>query len=136
MPTLPPQHVISRWFNLVETRDASALEALLADDVVFLSPIVHTPQKGKQITTMYLAAAVQVFGNDTFKYVRTIIGPHDAMLEFTTTIDGIEVNGVDIIQWNDADQITEFKVMVRPLKAIELIHAQMKAMLQGAAGTQ
>jgi len=133
MQTLDKTHAISKWHEVVANRDASALEKLLADDVVFLSPIVHTPQKGKQITTMYLAAAVQVFGNDTFQYVRTIIGPNDAMLEFKTTIDDVEVNGVDIISWNDQNQITEFKVMVRPLKAIQLIHAQMKAMLGGGA---
>lgn len=133
MSTLPSNHAISQWFKIVEDRDASALEGLLSDEVIFLSPIVHTPQKGKQITMMYLAAAVQVFGNDSFEYVRTIIGPQDAMLEFKTTIEGIEVNGVDIIQWNAENQITEFKVMVRPLKAIQLIHAQMKAMLSAGA---
>lgn len=129
MKTPDEQHAISQWLRIVEHRDASALNYLLADEVVFLSPIVHTPQKGKHITMMYLAAAVQVFGNETFEYVRTIIGPHDAMLEFKTTIDDVEVNGVDIISWNDQNQITEFKVMVRPLKAIQLIHAQMKVML-------
>lgn len=133
MQTLDKTHAISKWHEVVANRDASALENLLADEVVFLSPIVHTPQKGKHITMMYLAAAVQVFGNETFEYMRTIIGPNDAMLEFETIIDGITVNGVDIISWNDQHQIIEFKVMVRPLKAIQLIHAQMKAMLGGGA---
>ena len=129
MENLPPAHALSKWLTLASERNTAALGDLLAEDVVFLSPIVHTPQEGKMITGMYLSAAIQVFGNDTFQYVRTIVGERDAMLEFTTTIDGIEVNGVDIIRWNEDDRITEFKVMVRPLKAIQLIHAQMKAML-------
>jgi len=79
---------------------------------------------------MYLSAAFRVFFNPTFRYVREIVGASDAMLEFETEIDGILVNGVDIIRWNDAGQIVDFKVMVRPLKAINLIHQKMAAMLQ------
>ena len=79
---------------------------------------------------MYLGAALHVFCNPTFRYVREIVGPSDAMLEFETEIDGILVNGVDIIRWNDAGQIVDFKVMLRPLKAINLIHQKMAAMLQ------
>jgi hypothetical protein len=110
-------------------RDASALDALLADAVVFHSPVVHTPQLGKAITRKYLAAALEVFVNDTFRYVREVIGPRDAVLEFQVTIDGIDVNGVDMITWDDAGQIVEFKVMLRPLKAVNLIHQKMAAML-------
>ena len=101
---------------------------------MFLSPVVHTPQRGKALATMYLAGAVKVFGNDSFRYVREIVGDSDAMLEFETEIDGILVNGVDILRWNDAGRIVEFKVMLRPLKAVNLIHAKMAAMLQGARG--
>jgi len=79
---------------------------------------------------MYLSAACCVFFNPTFRYVREIVGASDAMLEFETEIDGILVNGVDIISWNDAGQIVDFKVMLRPLKAINLIHQKMAAMLQ------
>lgn len=125
-------NAVAGWHEIVRTRDAGGLGELLADDVVFYSPVVHTPQVGKAITTMYLAAAVQVFGNDTFKYIREIIGESDAVLEFETEIDGILVNGVDMIKWNDAGKITEFKVMVRPLKAINLIHQKMGQMLQQA----
>ncbi|MFD0320959.1 nuclear transport factor 2 family protein [Lysobacter gummosus] len=115
---------------MVKTRDPSGLHALLADDATFHSPVVHTPQQGRKLTAWYLNAAFQVFFNDTFRYVREIVGDNDAMLEFETQIDGIIVNGVDIITWNAAGQITEFKVMLRPLKAINLIHQRMSASLQ------
>ncbi len=123
---------VEKWHEVVRTRDAGLLDALLADDVVFYSPVVHTPQVGKAITAMYLAAAMHVFGNDSFKYVREVIGESDAVLEFETEIDGITVNGVDMIRWNADGRVTEFKVMVRPLKAINVIHEKMAALL--AAG--
>jgi hypothetical protein len=125
-----PNHPIARWHAIASSRDASQLKALLDDDVVFISPVVHTPQKGKAITMAYLGAALQVFGNESFRYVREIVGPNDAMLEFETTVDAVLVNGVDIIRWNDQGRITEFKVMVRPLKAIQAIHQRMAAMLE------
>ena len=118
------------WHDIVRTRDASGLGELLADDVVFHSPVVHTPQIGRAITTMYLSAALHVFGNESFRYVREVVGESDAVLEFETEIDGIVVNGVDMIRWNADGKITEFKVMVRPLKAINIIHQKMGEMLQ------
>jgi hypothetical protein len=121
---------LETWHNIVRTRDASGLDKLLADDVVFYSPVVHTPQVGKAITTMYLTAAVHVFGNESFKYVREIVGERDAVLEFETEIDGIVINGVDMIKWNGDGQIIEFKVMTRPLKAVNLIHQKMGEMLK------
>ena len=120
---------ISKWHNIVRTRDASGLDELLAEAVVFYSPVVHTPQIGKAITTMYLTAAVKVFGNESFRYVREIVGDSSAVLEFETEIDGILINGVDMIAWNDDGKIIEFKVMIRPLKAINLIHQKMGEML-------
>lgn len=123
-------NAIEEWHRIVRERDIDALDELLADDVVFYSPVVHTPQRGRPITTMYLAAAVVVFGNETFRYVREWRATHEAVLEFLVTIDGIEVNGVDMIRWDDAGRIVEFKVMLRPLKAINLIHQKMGAMLQ------
>ena len=123
---------LATWHDLVSTRNVKGLDALLADGVVFHSPVVHTPQVGKAITTQYLAAAFQVFFNETFRYVREIAGPRDAVLEFQVEIDGIAVNGVDMLRWDDAGRIVEFKVMIRPLKAINLIHQQMGAMLKKA----
>jgi SnoaL-like domain len=121
---------IATWHELVRSRNTNGLAALLADDVVFHSPVVHTPQVGKAVTTQYLAAAFHVFFNDSFRYVREIVGAHDAVLEFQVEIEGISVNGVDIIKWSDEQRIVEFKVMIRPLKAINLIHQKMAAMLQ------
>jgi len=122
-------HPIDAWHQVVAGRDADRLNDLLADGVVFCSPVVHTPQVGKPITTLYLAAALHVFGNDTFRYVREVMGEHDAVLEFLVEIEGISVNGVDMLHWDDTGQITEFKVMLRPLKAVNLIHQKMAAML-------
>lgn len=125
-----PATTLAIWHQIVADRNPRALAVLLADDAVFYSPIVHTPQVGKAIMTQYLAAALHVFGNETFRYVREVVGEHDAVLEFMVEIEGISVNGVDMIKWNDAGQIVEFKVMLRPLKAVNLIHQKMAAMLQ------
>jgi hypothetical protein len=121
---------LETWHNIVHEKDAAGLSELLSNDVVFYSPVVHTPQVGKTITTKYLAAALHVFFNDTFRYVREVVGEHDAVLEFETEIDGIIVNGVDMIKWNEVGEIIEFKVMIRPLKAINLIHQKMGEMLR------
>ena len=118
------------WHEVVRTRNAKGLALLLADDVVFHSPVVHTPQVGKAVTQQYLSAAFRVFFDESFHYVRELTGPNDAVLEFQVTVDGIAVNGVDMLKWNDEGLVTEFKVMVRPLKAINLIHQKMAAMLQ------
>lgn len=130
------QHPIAAWHDLVKARDPSGLDKLLAEDVVFISPVVHTPQRGKALAKGYLSAALQVFFNASFRYVREIVGESDAMLEFETQIDGIVVNGVDIIKWNARGEIIEFKVMVRPLKAMTIVHERMGAMLAAAMGGQ
>jgi ketosteroid isomerase-like protein len=127
-----PPSPIETWHRLVTTRDSQGLDAWLADDVVFHSPVVHTPQVGKAITKKYLSAAFRVFFNDSFRYVRELQGDRDAVLEFEVTIEGIVVNGVDMMKWNDAGQITEFKVMLRPLQAVNLIHEKMGAVLLAA----
>lgn len=121
---------LETWHQLVQSRNARGLDALLAHDVVFYSPVVHTPQVGKAVTKQYLSAAFQVFFNPSFQYVREVVGPFDAVLEFAVVIEGISVNGVDMIKWNAQGQITEFKVMLRPLRAVNLIHQKMAAMLQ------
>lgn len=123
------QTPVERWHALVRAHDPSGLDELLAEDAIFISPVVHTAQRGRAITKAYLSAAFVVFFNPSFRYVREIVGPSDAMLEFETEIDGILVNGVDIIKWNPTGKIVEFKVMVRPLKAITIIHERMAAML-------
>ena len=105
------------------------MDALLAEEVVFFSPVVHTPQRGKAITTQYLIAAFHVLSNDTFHYAREVVGDHEAVLEFEVEIDGITVNGVDMLRWNASGRLTELKVMLRPLQAINLIHRKMGEML-------
>ena len=124
------ENTIATWHKILNTKDAAGLDNILADNVVFHSPIVHTPQEGKPITTLYLTAALYVFNNDSFKYLREVISNNNAVLEFSTVIEGITVNGVDLITWGADGRITEFKVMVRPLKAINLIHKMMGEMLQ------
>lgn len=119
------EHPIAQWHRLVRTQDPSGLMDLLAEDAVFHSPVVHTPQRGRKIVAAYLAAAFQVFFNPTFRYVREIVGATDAMLEFETEIDGVLVNGVDLVRWNEAGRIADFKVLIRPLQAIQLIHRKM-----------
>ena len=121
---------MATWHDIVRTRDAARLDALLAEDVVFHSPVVHTPQRGKAITSHYLRAALLVLNGAGFRYVREIVGERDALLEFVTELDGIQVNGVDLIRWNEYGQIVDFKVMVRPLKAINAVHQKMGEALQ------
>ena len=120
---------IQAWHRLAETRDMAALDILLADDVVFHSPVVHTPQRGKAITTQDLTGAVPVPPNAGFRDAREIVGTHGALLDFSTGFEGVQVNGGDLIRWTDAGQITDFEVMVRPLKAVNMLHQQMGAML-------
>lgn len=117
--------VIDRWHELVKTKDLKALDAILADDAVFESPVVHTPQAGKALTLMYLTGALHTLNNETFRYLNEWHGDRSAVLEFACEIDGITVNGVDLITWNEAGKITHFKVMIRPLKAINLLHRLM-----------
>jgi len=121
---------IATWHRLVANRDIGGLDSLLADKAVFYSPIVHAPQIGKAMTKRYLTAAFAVFFNETFRYVREIVGDRDAVLEFLVEIDGTTVNGVDMVKWDDEGKIVEFKVMLRPLKGINVIHQKMAAMLQ------
>ncbi len=125
-----PVHPVDRWHQLVRDRDPNGLQDLLADSVVFHSPVVHTPQVGKDITTLYLGVALQVFINDSFQYIRDLRGERDAALEFQVEIEGTLVNGVDLLKWNEDGRLIEFKVMVRPLRAVNLIHQKMAQLLQ------
>jgi len=120
---------IARWHQMVEARDPRGLPAWLAEDAVFHSPVVHTPQRGRAIVEKYLQAAFVVFFGQGFRYVRELIGERDAMLEFEVEIDGLAINGIDLIRWNDAGQVIDFKVMVRPLKGINLVHQKMGELL-------
>ena len=125
---------LAEWHRLVREHQPEGLDALLADTVVFHSPIVHRPQAGKARALGYLQAAFNVFFNASFRYVREVAGARDAVLEFAVLIDGITVNGVDMIHWDDEGRIDDFKVMIRPLQAVNLIHQKMAAMLQTHSG--
>ncbi|MFH0129975.1 nuclear transport factor 2 family protein [Variovorax sp. VaC1] len=128
-----PIDTLATWHRLVKERDLAGLDALLDEEAVFHSPVVHKPQVGKSITKKYLSAAFQVFFNESFRYVRELKSANDAVLEFELELDGIVINGVDMIKWNEAGRIVEFKVMLRPLKAVNLIHQKMGAQLLQAA---
>jgi hypothetical protein len=122
------------WHDMLRQGDLGRLDDVLAEHCVFISPIVHTPQQGRDLTRFYLTGALNVF-NDSFKYVKEIVTAEHAVLEFTCEVDGIVVNGVDIMTFDEAGKIIEFKVMVRPLKAVNLMHARMRAMLETMAST-
>src|SRR6185503_12540344 len=110
---------VAQWHALLESHDLSRLDDLLAEDVVFHSPVVHTPQRGKALTILYLTGAYNVLLNSSFRYVREVVSATDAVLEFQAEIDGIHMNGVDMFHWNAAGKIDDFKVMIRPLKAYQ-----------------
>lgn len=123
------EQVIEKWHEFVKGAPQEALLDLLAEDCVFFSPIVFTPQRGRDITAMYLYAASQTLGQGGFTYTKEVLAGRTAVLEFETTLEGKYVNGVDIITLDEADRIVEFRVMIRPLQAVNLVHAQMQAML-------
>lgn len=132
------EDVVARWHSYLRGELSDGLDSLLDDDVVFYSPIVYTPQRGKDVTKLYLHAASQTLPGDTggsgggnrFHYTKQVMAGDTAVLEFETTVAGKYVNGVDIIRANDAGRIVEFRVMIRPLQAVNLVHQQMAAMLE------
>jgi hypothetical protein len=125
----PP--VIERWHAFLDGGHApDALDELLADDAVFYSPAVFSPQEGKVKTTAYLNAAAKLFADTDFHYVGEYFGERSAVLEFAATVDGRYVNGIDMITWNDDDQIVSFKVMIRPFKGLQLVIEKMAELLQ------
>ena len=123
---------LKNWHTFLDTKNPKILDELLANEVIFYSPIVWKPQEGKQITKLYLMAAMEVFGgeNANFTYVKQVVDNNQFILEFNTIIDGITVNGVDMIELNDDGKIISFKVMVRPLKDINKVHEKMGEMLE------
>lgn len=145
--TDPIHGCMENWSRHLRGELPGGLDAILHPDVVFLSPIVFTPQEGRDITKLYLTAAGGTLGGDpeadggdgpesdfgsggSFRYTKRILQGNHAVLEFETTVEGKYVNGVDIVTCDDDGIITEFKVMIRPLQAVNLVHAQMKAMLE------
>ena len=127
---MPP--AITAWHRWMEERNPADLDALIDDDCVFQSPAVHSPQIGKAITMKYLRAAMEVLGAPDFRYVEKWIGERSAVLEFTLTLEEKSLNGVDIIHWNEVGRITNFRVMVRPVKALMALIPAMAAVLERA----
>jgi hypothetical protein len=125
---------LARWHQVALSNDETKVLGVLAEGSVFESPVVHTPQVGKAITAKYLASAGQVFANTGFHYVGEWRSEKSAVLEFKAVVDGIAINGVDMISWNDEGLITHFKVMVRPLKGMNMLHAKMGEMLTKMSG--
>ena len=121
--------VIEEWHNFVKTKNINILDRILSDEVVFYSPAVHTPQVGKQITKKYLLTAAEVLFKENFKYVSEVEGNEIAICEFECNIDEIYINGIDIITWNGLNQMTSFKVMVRPLKGLMILKEKMANIL-------
>ena len=131
VPVTGYQPNLQGWFDyMMGGHDKGKLLEILHDDVVFRSPVVHTPQEGKAITFAYLSAAGNTLGNGTFKYTRIFDCGDKAVLEFETEMDGIHVNGIDMIEWDADGKIPDFKVMVRPLQAMQTVHAAMGKMLE------
>ncbi|MEZ5681033.1 MAG: nuclear transport factor 2 family protein [Erythrobacter sp.] len=122
---------LKRWHEVIEGGSSpEALSKIIREDAVFHSPVVHTPQVGRPIVVAYLSAAGQTLGNDSFEYVRELVDGENAMIEFQTTMDGIHVNGIDLIRFDEDGNIADFKVMVRPLKAVNKVWEQMAAQLE------
>jgi len=127
---------VAAWHGYMATFDRDRLMAMIAEDAVFHSPVVHTPQAGRAKVFAYLHAAAHVFADSGFAYARELIDGDQAMLEFTATLDGIHINGVDIIRWDSDGKIKDFKVMVRPLKAVNMLWEKMAAMLEASPGAK
>ena len=123
---------LDKWYGYMKSHDHTALWDLLHPDAVFESPVVHAPQRGRDITFKYLSSAEKVLGGPGFAYRGEWRSDNGAVLEFKNVIDGIEINGVDIITFDAEGRITNFKVMVRPLKAINMLHRLMAEQLAAA----
>lgn len=123
-------NVVAVWHEAVTKNDLTAFEAIVADDAVFESPALHKPQVGKAMVSMYLRGAMMALNNGSFRYVEEWLSARSAVLEFEATVDGLLVNGVDILRWNDEGRVTSFKVMVRPFKGLTALMAAMKKLLE------
>lgn len=125
----PVERGLEEWHALATSPDPARLARLVAVDAVFHSPVVHTPQEGRALVVAYLSAAAATLGKGQFRYAREIIGGENAMLEFTCVLDDVQINGVDIIAFFDSGLIQDFKVMIRPLKAVNKVREMMATQL-------
>ena len=131
----PTQQGLAEWHTLATAPDPERLARLVAQDAVFPSPVVHAPQEGRALVVSYLSAAAATLGQGQFRYVRELVDGQNVMLEFTCVLDGIQVNGVDIIRFDEAGMIADFKVMIRPIKAVNKVWEMMAAQLEKASAS-
>ncbi len=131
MTSMTAHDALKRWHQIAENGSkASELASIMHEDAVFHSPVVHTPQEGRAIVVAYLSAAGQTLGNASFHYIREVVADNTAVLEFETEMDGIKVNGIDMITFDEEGKIKDFKVMVRPLKAVNKVWEMMGKQLE------
>ena len=123
------KNFLDKWYQVYRSDEPELLEEILDESVIFSSPVVFKPIEGKEMTKLYLMGAGITFNMDKFIYVREVVDGLDSILEFETYIDDILVNGVDMIRWNAEGKIIDFKVMVRPLRAIEALQKKMSESL-------
>ena len=131
----PTQQGLAEWHTLATAPDPERLARLVAQDAVFHSPVVHTPQEGRALVVSYLSAAAATLGQGQFRYVRELVDGQNAVLEFTCVLDGIQVICVDIIRFDEAGMIADFKVMIRPIKAVNKVWEMMAAQLEKASAS-
>mgnify|MGYP001817621125 CR=1 FL=1 len=130
-PNQTTHQSLANWHKIAANGSkADELATIIHEDAVFHSPVVHTPQRGRAIVISYLSAAGQTLGNESFRYEREVVGEGTAVLEFSTEMEGIAVNGIDMITFDGDGLITDFKVMVRPLKAINKVWEMMGRQLE------
>ena len=127
MSSVPP--VIRHWLRVIEDGQGAELDDMLAEDAVFYSPAVFTPQRGRATAVAYLRTAEQMFSGTGFHYVEKWFGDNSAVLHFAAEVDGLSVEGIDMIHWNDDGKITAVKVMIRPFKALQGVIAKMAELL-------
>ncbi len=116
-------NTLRRWHEFVETPNAEILREILADDVKFHSPFVWKPKEGKASATAILLTATEVFQD--FRYVREITEGNHSALEFEARVGELSLRGVDLIETNEAGEITDFEVMIRPTNALQMLGAEM-----------
>ena len=127
---MKPSKGLKTWHQFIKNRDSSLLDDFLADDVVLYSPVVFTPIEGKFFVKMYLMAAEQIIANKNFEYVSEISQENYTVLEFKTVIEGVTIEGVDMIMFDDSNKLKSLKVMIRPLKAVNMVHQKMGEFLE------
>lgn len=124
------KQAITRWHEMLETRDMSILNELLADNVVFRSPVAFQPYPGKQVVFFILTNVIQVFEN--FTYHREFLSEdgNNVVLEFSANVGDKKLKGIDMIQFNDEGQIIDFEVMIRPKSGLKALAVEMGQRIQ------